>query len=279
MPEDMEIDPFAEANPEVQDDLFSEMVEAEGQDTRAEDELMLEGDAAPAPQSNEQVRYQHWQSEYSKARAENEKLKEYLLVLQQQMLASNQPSEGHPPNTPDAGSRASAAPSKRPEPPKPPAYYDPYDALNSPESESFKYREAYEQYDRDKIAYVEALSGNYERQLMQQQQAQAQQQQIAAWASQLKSQHGASDEDVAEFFRVMDSPESLNLNNLWSLYNVLKGRAPQAQPPRRAQQQRPLPPPSSATGGRTPHDTRGVEDKIFDAILTEEKEKDIWGSY
>ena len=245
------------------------------------------------PQNNEEVRYQYWQSEADKAKNENEQLKKTVEILQntiqQPAQTEVQPEQSEPEPEPFRDS---------PEKPQKPIGFNRAEAIDDPNSASAQYLDQMDQYrdemdawNRDKIQYESDLLKQERESLLEEQNRQKEayeaeqrnQEQMNAISQQLRQQHGANDEEIADFVQQMSSPESLSVDNLWRLYKMNQGQVPVQQPvqpsPQFNQVQRaqsvpqPMGVQSSANMAQT---AKKPEDIIMDDLIADYKNKNPW---
>lgn len=139
---------------------------------------------------------------------------------------------------------------KPPEPPVRPASYNPVDAMQNPESESWKYRESLEDY---RTKHVEYLTGELQREKESARQAAARAEaqskeraRVMAVANEVVAKHGLTPAQATDFVRVMSDPRSVQIPYLVQLYKIIRGQQLNAQG---AQPQQPSggpPPPNGA---------------------------------
>jgi len=205
---------------------------------------------AQTPVQDEEVqRYQYWQSQADKAKAELAALQEYapliqyirsdpeaLTVLQQRAMEKN----GVP-------QRDVLAP---PVAPARPESYNDYDAYNEPDSPSYQFRVARDEYNVQLTEYLVRKDQYREEQfrIAQQQQAMEMQQRQALQQTyqMLSGQYGLNQHEALEFVQMFSDDKSINMDNLVELYRLRKGSV--AQPLRQQQQKwQPVPPVAQTT--------------------------------
>jgi hypothetical protein len=185
--------------------------------------------AEPTDVDNDVKRYQYWQSEADKARNENAEMAQRLSALEQQAVQP-QPEEQREPEI-----------EQFPDPPtKPgkPRGFSRQDATDDPQSDSAQYldevdnwRDNMDEYNRLHNQYNQAVVQEERQKLVQErediQRAQADrertQQNMSQMSQHLKSNYKASDEEVANFIRVMDDPKNITVDNLFQLYRMQNG--------------------------------------------------------
>jgi len=252
---------------------------------------------APEAQSNEEVRYQYWQSEADKAKNENARLKQTVEILQDTIKSPSnaqaevQTEESAPEPEPFRDS---------PEKPQRPAGFNRAEAIDDPNSSSAQYLDSIDRYrdemdswNHDRVEH-EADLLRQERETLQAEQARQQeayeaeqrnQEQMNTIAQQIKQQYGANDQEIAEFVETMSSPESLSIENLWKLHNMNKGQVPEqpvAQPSsqfNQVQRAQSVPQPMGVqTGANMAQQTKSAEDIIMDDLISDYKSKNPWGT-
>lgn len=207
---------------------------------KVEEPAEAEPQKTEAPKSNEEVRYQYWQSEADKAKNEVSELKSRLESIEQtqgQVQAQPQQleeSEEHFPSPPEK--------------PAPPRGFSREEAYSDPSSESARYledvdewRDDMDEYNRLYTEYNMAVLAEEKEALEEQRraiaerdaQAQEYQKNMANIANHLTQNYNATQEEVAKFVEVMDKPESLTVDNLFQLFRMQTGGgiSPQASQP------------------------------------------------
>lgn len=219
-------------------------------------------DAKPNP-AEDSARY--FQSRYDKAQEENRQLREQMqMVLQQQqaMLANFQ---GGQPQVSPAAVGESVESLQRPEKPVKPQDYNPIDATTNPNSDSWHYREALESFPLQMAEYMERTHELQMRKTQEQSARQAQEARLSQMRRTLSSDYSMSAEEQAEFFRVMDDPQVLTMDNLVKLYRIHKGQAPVGNPTPRSRMPLPPVPTGPASTGR--ENARSDADVIMDDLI------------
>ena len=129
---------------------------------------------------------------------------------------------------------------KPPEAPVRPAGYNPTEAYSVPDSESFKYREAVEKYNSDRVEFLQKQIEHRDKvqQVQAQRQAEVDKRQLLVRQSfQDAISQGATPEQAADYVKVLSHPLSLSPKNLWQYYLLLRKATPQAP----ARREPPLP--------------------------------------
>jgi hypothetical protein len=245
------------------------------------------------PQDNEEVRYQYWQSEADKAKNENEQLKKTVEILQQtiQKPAESQPEE--------ISSEPEIEPFRdAPQKPSKPAGFNRAEAIDDPNSASAQYLDAMDSYrdemdiyNADKLEYEsnlinierEALIEEQKRQKEAFEAEQRNQEQVNNITQQLRSQYNANDDEVNDFIQKMSDPESLNIDNLWRLYQMDKGKVPEqpvAQPSpqfNQVQRAQSVPAPMGVQSSANMQQTgKSASDLIMDDLISDYESKNPW---
>lgn len=245
------------------------------------------------PQDNEEVRYQYWQSEADKAKNENEQLKKTVEILQQtiQKPAESQPEE--------ISSEPEIEPFRdAPQKPNKPAGFNRAEAIDDPNSASAQYLDAMDSYrdemdiyNADKLEYEsnlinierEALIEEQKRQKEAFEAEQRNQEQVSNITQQLRSQYNANDDEVNDFIQKMSDPESLNIDNLWRLYQMDKGKVPEqpvAQPSpqfNQVQRAQSVPAPMGVQSSANMQQTgKSASDLIMDDLISDYESKNPW---
>lgn len=245
------------------------------------------------PQDNEEVRYQYWQSEADKAKNENEQLKKTVEILQQTI---QKPAETQPEVE---SSEPEIEPFRdAPQRPSKPAGFNRAEAIDDPNSASAQYLDAMDSYrddmdiyNADKLEYEANLLHIEREALMEEQTRQKEafeaekrnQEQVNNITEQLRSQYNANDEEVNDFIQKMSDPESLNIDNLWRLYQMDKGKVPEqpvAQPSpqfNQVQRAQSVPAPMGVQSGANMQQTgKSASDLIMDELISDYESKNPW---
>ncbi len=164
---------------------------------------------------------------YHQSRADKlaQEIAELKARLNQQPAAS--PAQEQAPLTPDAPAKERVA-EDTPLPPKPtkPANYNPVEAVTDPQSDSFKYRVAQEEYqERLSETVAKREQARIEREQNELAQRQLAERRIAASEATkrvLVSQYGFSEAEAVDFLSTMDNPETFKAENLVRLYRSIK---------------------------------------------------------
>lgn len=214
-----------------------------------------ESDQEPELSDSDQKRFAYWQSQHDKVKNELDKMKSTYGEVPQEVvdLARNivkRPDlldavESHLSGTARGSQTPSATRQKqekavpeRPTKPQKPQGYDHYEAVNDPESESFRYRAAMQEYEEQLSDYLlakeearEAQRAEREQQASQQAQQQALRQELT---QSLRDGYDFNDQQINDFFEVVNqTPE---LDDLVTYYRMKTGTpAPPKQPPREEQ--------------------------------------------
>lgn len=215
--------------------------------------------------------YRYFQSKYDKAQAQMEQVMRQNELLQQALLSQSSPAGAVNPMTGAGGARyqESTPGLQMPIKPEKPADFDRIEAQTDPDSASFKYLQAMDSY-RD--AMDEFLLARHEQQEQAARMAQAQaaeQAQRQAYRHQLKHTFGLDDARVERFFKVMDDPNILTLDNMVALFEIVEGNKPAARQPRKpATPTIPVPPvPSSSGTGQARQPVKSQADRVFEDLL------------
>jgi hypothetical protein len=239
-------------------------------------------------QSNDERRYQYWQSEADKMKNENEQLKAQL----------NQKTQQQAQPAPVEEKKAEEFPPP-PEKPKAPAGFNRAEAMEDPRSPSAQYLNELDSW-RDDIVQYNALKSDYQtalvREKLEAQEAirveeakrmqayQQQQAQVNEIYQRVQGEYGLSADEANEFIQTMSKPESLTMDNLVQLYRMQKGsgQTVQTQPTgpsdtfnqqARAQQ---VPSPMGVLPAQQNESTRSAEDSIMDSMISGYKKNNPW---
>ena len=278
----------------VLDEAFAPAPTGNKPEPQAEGSAVEMGDTnfAPPPQSNEEVRYQYWQSQADKTHNENEQLKKTVEILQDTI--SRKP-EAQPEEPSEPEPEPFRAP---PERPQKPSGFSRADAWDDPQSTSAQYMDAMDRYSDERDQYQSDLLSHEREQIQAERddivaRQRAQQEAYEAEArakeqmdgirNQIKSQYNASEEDISGFVETMSSPDSISIDNLWRLYQMDKGQVPQnpVNKPspefnqvKRAQS---VPSPMGVQPGVNSNvESRNAEDIVMDDLIRDYERKNPW---
>lgn len=194
---------------------------------------------------SEKKRFEYWQSKHDKTKAELEKLKAQYEGLPDEVIEvakhiTKRPElldtveaaiNGKQPNpTPSQnGEQANIELPERPKKPEKPAGYDHFEALNDPQSESYQYLAAKEQYEDDLQEWLvkreEVREAQQEQARKQREAQQAQQAQLNKVVNNLRDGYDMKDTEIKEFFDVINSEP--DLDDLVKYYRVKTGKTPE----------------------------------------------------
>ena len=246
---------------------------------------------------NEQVRYEYWQSEADKARNELNEVKQQLAQVEQSQNLQAQTAKEE-----ESYDYFPPPPTK----PNKPSVFNREDALADPSSESAKYldsvdswRDEMDEYNRLYTEYNMALMTE-EKQKFQEEQAEIQRKQaeqeqysnnMSEMQSYLSKKYQASPEEMEQFVKVMDAPESLSVDNLFQLFRMQNGNnQPQEQQQivtaqsstnqnesfdqlKRAQQ---VPSPMGVLPSSNMNTSATPEDSLMDSMVNDYKNRNPW---
>tara|TARA_R100001082_G_C4364146_1_gene160944 strand:+ start:2694 stop:3632 length:939 start_codon:yes stop_codon:yes gene_type:complete len=265
------------------------------------EEVMENTEAAPVQQEpaqpssptqdtdNDTKRYQYWQSQADKMRAENERLQ--ASMQQQAAMQQSQPQHQEP-----AQEEAFPDPPAKPDRPR---SFSREEAYADPNSESARYLDEVESW-RDDMVQYSSLKSDYVAAVQQEKyeeqervrqdnikRAQAHQQQNAQkneLADYVKGNHGFNEQEAVDFVNTMSDPTSINVDNLVQLYRLKQGQpvnntapaqpSPEFQQVQNAQQ---VPSPMGVLpSGQSASDNRSIEDKMIDKMIGDFNSKNPW---
>ena len=214
------------------DEAFPEAHKSDESDLEVSEEApeLKIPDAAKAEvkDDNDQKRYQYWQSQADKMRAENEQLK-----AQMQQSAQAQPQQ-------EAAAEEPETKEFPPPPEKPvkPRRYSREDAINNPDSISARYNDAVDDW-RDRMdkynnlyaqynvalaqERMDAMEGKFAQQEQQAREQAQNQQAMGELSEYVQATYGLSPDQTQDFIATMSNPESLSIGNLVELYKM-KGK-------------------------------------------------------
>jgi len=234
---------FAAEAPQVESVPNVDLDPTTGQEVAAPISETTENGVDPKEDTN---RYEYWQSQADKAKSELSGLREELdyyrnsMAPVEQMLRQNPEvldsleaklSNGQPAGQTPMGVQQTSL--KEPTEPEKPVHYNEVDAYNDPQSDSFKYRVAKEDY-RDKyLGYLKNVDAQRQaemQQAYQQQMAQQQQEAIRQQAySHAVNNYGWDNQKAGEFIQWASAPDNLSMDNLAKLFELRTNANPVVQ--------------------------------------------------
>jgi len=194
---------------------------------------------------DDSTRFEYWQSQADKAKGELGTIRKELdyyknsLAPVEQMIRNNPqvldqleqtPSNGQPQAYPNGLQETSL---KEPSAPERPHSYNEVDAYNDPESESFKYRLAKEQYRDEYLGYLQQKDQVREQEMQVQYEQQMAQQQNHMMRTQAHSHavnsYGWDANKANEFVNWAQNPDNLTMDNLAKLFELRTNTNPVVQ--------------------------------------------------
>tara|TARA_R100000655_G_scaffold39518_1_gene74790 strand:- start:23522 stop:24598 length:1077 start_codon:yes stop_codon:yes gene_type:complete len=213
--------------------------------------------------SNDEVRYQHWQSKAAKLENQLKEMNEYAPMVDylrnnpeavKQIDTAKHTAEGQ---APEGGEEFPPPPER----PQAPLGFTQEDALNDPNSESARYVQEHEQWREDMQTYSN-LAHQYETQKMrdeyetridkleklelQRKQGRQQVEEMNRIREFVGKRYGMQPQEAEQFIQTMNSPSSINMDDLVGYYKFKQSTGDQqfrGTPPAQAP---PAPPPPSA---------------------------------
>ena len=214
-----------------------------GQEVAAPISETTENSVDPKEDTN---RYEYWQSQADKAKSELSNLREELdyyrngLQPVEQMIRQNPDvlssleaklSNGQPAGQTPMGVQQTSL--KEPTEPEKPVNYNEVDAYNDPESKSFQYRIAKENYRDEYLGYLKNVDAQRQAEMQQAYQQQMAQQQEEAMRQQAYSHavnnYGWDNQKAGEFIQWASAPENLSMDNLAKLFELRTNANPVVQ--------------------------------------------------
>ena len=194
---------------------------------------------------DDSTRFEYWQSQADKAKGEINTIRQELdyyknslapveqmirnnpqVLDQLQQSPSNGQAQGHPQGLQEPSLKEPSAPDR-------PHSYNEVDAYNDPESDSFKYRLAKEEYRDNYLGFLQKKDQVREQEMQkayQQQMHQQQNQMIQRQAmSHAVNNFGWDQQKAAEFVSWSQSPDNLTLDNLAKLFELRTNTNPVVQ--------------------------------------------------
>ena len=194
---------------------------------------------------DDSTRFEYWQSQADKAKGELGTIRKELdyyknsLAPVEQMIRNNpdvldrlehSPSNGQSQAYPNGLQKNSL---QEPSAPERPHSYNEGDAYNDPESDSFKYRLAKEEYRDNYLGYLKDKDQVREQELQAQYQAQMQQQQTHMMQTQAHSHavnsYGWDTNKANDFVQWAQNPDNLTMDNLAKLFELRTNTNPVVQ--------------------------------------------------
>jgi hypothetical protein len=194
---------------------------------------------------DDSTRFEYWQSQADKAKGELGTIRKELdyyknsLAPVEQMIRNNpdvldrlehSPSNGQSQAYPNGLQKNSL---QEPSAPERPHSYNEVDAYNDPESDSFKYRLAKEEYRDNYLGYLKDKDQVREQELQAQYQAQMQQQQTHMMQTQAHSHavnsYGWDTNKASDFVQWAQNPDNLTMDNLAKLFELRTNANPVVQ--------------------------------------------------
>ena len=213
-----------------------------GQEVAAPISETTENSVDPKEDTN---RYEYWQSQADKAKSELSNLREELdyyrnsMAPVEQMLRQNPEvldsleaklSNGQPAGQTPMGVQQTSL--KEPTEPEKPVNYNEVDAYNDPESKSFQYRIAKENYRDEYLGYLKNVDAQRQAEMQQayQQQMAQQQEAIRQQAySHAVNNYGWDNQKAGEFIQWASAPDNLSMDNLAKLFELRTNTNPVVQ--------------------------------------------------
>ena len=221
--------------------------------------------------------YKYFQSRYDQAEADRQRLLK-TLGEQQALIAQYQVGQSYGTQEVNqayraAGSQAltSNAPLQMPIKPEMPADFDRIDANTDPDSTSYQYLQAIDRYRDEQASYFAAQIERRDVADQREREKREQDLQMGSYRTELQARFRMDNDTIDDFFKVVDDPEILTLENLYALYKHVKGIPGQAAPVQtRAPSAAtlPLPPIPASTGSSASRQpVRNDSDKVIDDLI------------
>jgi hypothetical protein len=230
-------------------------------------DLVEEEVKEPEQATNEAKRYEYWQSQYDKMRQEYETYQKQTTHLKD-LDAAIRSDENLLGIIKDYFTK-SGQPQPVAETSRPPKDFDPYEAYNEPESESFKWRVQKEQEDRVRIINEarQAAQSDIMRQLQAEAEAQYRVQQEKLFREQYKD---VPEERWSEFIGWAKNPANVTMDALWKLYNLAntsKSMETNAKKQITEQLKRTQSIPTMSAGANAQRPSKTKEEEFADSII------------
>lgn len=256
-----------------------------------------------APEGNDQVRYQYWQSQAAQMKNQLDSVKEYMPMVD--YLRSNPEAvQNLTPGTQAPGGEA--PPSQEPEefPPPPerpeqPTGFSREEAMSDPSSESAKYLDHADKWKEDMITYnglsnqyqVATMREEYNRKIeglekveLERTQARQNAEEMSNVRSFVQQKYNLGDK-LDDFISTMNDPKSIDMDTLVGYYQYKQGLPQQQVQPQgrmaqpsaaftQTQRAQSVPRPMGVQTSQNPATAQSGSQSFMDSILTENK-KDI----
>ena len=199
------------------------------------------------PPTNDEIRYNYWQSEAAKAQNENQALKDQIAKVQQHMPAIEalnqnpqiaqqilEAQQAQPGQTPDQGGFP-----QPPVKPEKPSYFNREEAYSDPRSESAQYLDSMEQWRDDMLSYNQMENQYQVAQVQETYDKKIQELEKVELQRRAHAQKEAKDREIREyvgnnyglgdnldgFIKEMGDPRSVNMQDLVGYYKYKHGIA------------------------------------------------------
>lgn len=224
-------------------------------------------------------RFEYWQGQADRYRNELEQTKPLATEYQQfkpvvEFLKQNPEAFEQIIQMKEKNVSSASAASTLQEPSKPakPANYNAVEAYNNPESESFRYRIAHDEYTRELTEFMYAkqklVETQNEQRIRQERERQLQAEKINGVGKMLQTQYGFQPEQVQDFIQTMNDPNSMSMDNMVNLYKVIKHRTKNGALARTNAAPAPTLPPPPVIAGGTGAQTAPTDDDAFMAGIS-----------
>lgn len=248
-----------------------------------------------APEGNDQVRYQYWQSQAAQMKNQLDQVKEYMPMVD---YLRNNPEAVQNLTPGSQGPEGAAPPSQEaeefpppPERPEQPAGYSREEALSDPTSDSAKYLDAQDKWKEDMITYnglanqyqVAMMREEYNRKIeglekveLERKQARENYNEMQNVRSFVQQKYNLGD-NLDDFINTMNDPGSINMDDLVGYYQYKKGVAPQQPQPmqqrqpsaafRQTQRAQSVPRPMGVQSSQNPNTAQSGSSDFMSAII------------
>lgn len=217
---------------DVNHPYFKEQSSDDDGGEKSKDENSLDTGKTPIPDKDNPDRYQYWQSMATKQQQKIDQLLEAMQNNQSENSQNNAPEKT--PQEVLAEKQQALSSAVVPDKPEKPSAYNAQDAYTDPDSASFKYRQAMDEWNekfvdvtqqreqlRSEIFDIKLqMVENPVKQMTAKTQLSERNQQTVDY---LKEKHKFTDEDAMDFIQVMSKPESMSMENLVEFYRHKKG--------------------------------------------------------
>ena len=229
-----------------------------------------------SPAKDAPQRMAYWQSKTDKATNENNVLRQEMNEIKSVLGSMQQSFSAGDQNGSPQGNQFD--PSKEPTQPQRPTNYNEVDAFNDPDSESFRYRTAKDQYQDNMMDYLRSADTARQEQSRQQMAKQEQQMVMRGAYDHVHNNYGWDNQKSSQFVDWAMNPENVNMDVLAKVYDATHSPNPEqariqnkAQEMKAQQERLIIPRTTTVESGETPPPMS--EQDVFNAGLLSNKRR------